>query len=107
MNNYLKNGCYIASSTWGITRSTDPFGKRPVKARTRLKSKCVLSLVDAPRSWGLPHLSMLRGLKRHTQADFVGVKLTGNALIRPISVRYPAGLSLRVSERILVSRLES
>ena len=27
-------------------------------------------------------------------------------LIRPISARYPAGLSLRVSERILVSRLE-
>ena len=40
------------------------------------QSKCVLSLVDAPRSWGLPHLTMLRGLKRHTQADFVGVKLT-------------------------------
>ena len=31
---------------------------------------------------------------------------TYNALIRPISARYPAGLSLRASERILVSRLE-
>jgi hypothetical protein len=35
------------------------------------------------------------------------VTRTVNALIRPISARYPAGLSLRVSERILVSRLES
>jgi hypothetical protein len=35
------------------------------------------------------------------------VNLPHNALIRPISARYPAGLSLRVSERILLSRLES
>src|SRR5271157_2040606 len=33
--------------------------------------------------------------------------LLHNALIRPISARYPAGLSLRASERILVKRLES
>jgi len=30
-----------------------------------------------------------------------------NALIRPISARYSAGLSLRVSKRSLVSRLDS
>ena len=34
-------------------------------------------------------------------------KCQQRAFIRPISARYPAGLSLRVSERILVSRLES
>src|SRR5207244_12714887 len=33
--------------------------------------------------------------------------LTHNALIRPISARYPARLSLRASERILFRRLES
>ena len=33
--------------------------------------------------------------------------LPASALIRPISARYSAGLSLRLSERILVSRLES
>jgi hypothetical protein len=41
------------------------------------------------------------------EAGLLRVNLTGNALIRPISARYSAGLSLRVSERILVSRLES
>ena len=35
------------------------------------------------------------------------VHSTGWRLIRPISARYPGVLSLRVSERILVSRLES
>ena len=46
-------------------------------------------------------------LKRQPKVGAVGVNLTESALIRPISARYSAGLSLRVSERSLVSRLES
>jgi Mg/Co/Ni transporter MgtE len=45
-------------------------------------------------------------LAKLARSDYVTISPDA-ALIRPISARYPAWLSLRVSERILVSRLES
>jgi hypothetical protein len=86
-----------------------PVSGRPVwgfwEGRVRHSNLVFYSVCVSPRrvncAWKWSCRRALGDRERMT-----GVKLTRNALIRPISARYPAGLSLRVSERILVSRLE-
>jgi transposase len=71
----------------------------------------LLGLADWLKEPGITHVAMeATGIYwRPVWAVLEGQfqQMLVNPLIRPISARYPAGLSLRVSERILVSRLES